>query len=158
MEADLDSDRVEPGRATAGATPEAPGFSVRSTAAGSAGSAALGGQGAWAPSGPAGFAAKAEVIPLGAVPGAEAIRSLLLDLRRRLDAGENLGFRIGDIREAAAAMRASVGGLRRLLEAPDRGLDANPELLTLARKVLALAEWNVAAAEEMLRRLPDRTP
>ncbi len=55
-------------------------------------------------------------------------------------------------------MRASVGGLRRLLDAPDRGLEAHPELMTLARKVLALAEWNVAAAEEMLRRLPDRTP
>ncbi len=55
-------------------------------------------------------------------------------------------------------MRASVGNLRRLLETSDRGWEANPELLTLARKVLALAEWNVAAAEEMLRRLSDRTP
>lgn len=158
MEPDLDAERTGPGRATAGAAPKTPGVPVRSTAAGSAGKAPTAGRGSRASSGPAGLVATAEVVRLRVVPDAEKTRSMLLDLRRRLDAGENLGSRVGDIREAAAAMRASVGGLRRLLEALDRGLEANPELLALARKVLALAEWNVAAAEEMLRRLPDRVP
>jgi hypothetical protein len=92
----------------------------------------------------------ADVIPLGAMPEAEEVHSLLFDLRRRLDAGEDLGSRVVHIREAAAAMRASAGGLRRILEAPDERLAANPGLLALARRVLALAERNVAAAEEML--------
>lgn len=97
----------------------------------------------------------ADVIPLGAVPDAEETHGLLLDLRRRLDAGEDLGSRVAHIREAAAAMRASAGGLRRMLEAPDERLAANARLLALAQKVLGLAERNVAAAEEMLRLLAD---
>ncbi|CAO4139159.1 HPt domain-containing protein [Methylorubrum thiocyanatum] len=98
----------------------------------------------------------AEIISLGAIPDVEETHSLLLDLRRRLDAGEDLGSRVVHIREAAAAMRASAGGLRRMLEAPDERLSANPGLLALARKVLALAERNIAAAEEMLCLLANR--
>ncbi len=43
---------------------------------------------------------------------------MLLDLRRRLDSGEDIGPRIAQIRQAAASMRALAGGLRRVLQAP----------------------------------------
>ncbi|WP_139257109.1 hypothetical protein [Methylobacterium sp. yr668] len=95
--------------------------------------------------------AMADIIPLGTIPGAESARAMLLDLRRRLDSGEDIGPRIAQIRQAAASMRALAGGLRRVLKAPDERLAAEPEVLAAAWKVLALAERNVAKVEEFLR-------
>ncbi|SDA33182.1 hypothetical protein SAMN02799622_05475 [Methylobacterium sp. UNC378MF] len=102
--------------------------------------------------------AMADIIPLGAVPGAADARSMLLDLRQRLDAGEDIGPRVAQIRQSAAAMRALAGGLRRVLEAPDERLAAEPEVLSAAEKILALAERNVAKVEELLRLAEDRNP
>lgn len=93
----------------------------------------------------------ADIIPLGTIPGAENARAMLLDLRRRLDSGEDIGPRIAQIRQAAASMRALAGGLRRVLQAPDERLSAEPEVLVAAWKVLALAERNFAKVEEFLR-------
>lgn len=93
----------------------------------------------------------ADVITLGAVPYVDDSLLMLLDLERRLEAGEDLSSRIAHIRKAAAAMRAHTGGFRRLLEAPDEILAAEPEILAAGEKVLALAERNLAKAEELLR-------
>lgn len=92
-----------------------------------------------------------DVIALGAVPDVDDSLSALLDLKRCLEAGEDLGSRVAHIRKAAAAMRAQTGGLRRLLEAPDEILAAEPEILASGEKVLALAERNLAKVEELLR-------
>lgn len=83
---------------------------------------------------------------------------MLLDLQRRLDAGEDIGSRVTHIRQAVAATRAYAGGLRRVLEAPDDSLAAAPELMAVGKKVLALAERNVAVAEELLRLFASRPP
>ncbi|WP_331312284.1 hypothetical protein [Methylobacterium mesophilicum] len=93
----------------------------------------------------------ADIIPLGTIPGAESARAMLLDLRRRLDSGEDIGPRIAQIRQTAAAMRALAGGLRRVLKAPDERLSAEPEVLVAAWEVLALTERNVAKVEDFLR-------
>lgn len=100
----------------------------------------------------------ADIVPLLAIPVAEDPLAMLLDLRRRLDAGEDIGSRVAHIRQAVAATRAYAGGLRRVLEAPDDELAAEPELMAVGEKVLALAERNVAVAEELLRLFTSRPP
>ncbi|MEE7468816.1 hypothetical protein MOF7_07120 [Methylobacterium oryzae] len=102
--------------------------------------------------------AMADIVPLSIIPGAESARSMLLDLRRRLKSGEDIGPRIAEIRQAAASMRALAGGLRRVLQTPDERLSAEPEILVAAWKVLDLAERNVAKAEELLRLADERDP
>lgn len=98
----------------------------------------------------------ADIIRLGAIPDAEETLALLLDLRQRLEAGEDIGPRTGQIRQVSAALRAQTSGLRRLLDAPDETLAANPEIKILGDKVLSLAERNLAKAEELLRLVADR--
>lgn len=98
----------------------------------------------------------ADIIPLGAIPAAEETRSLLLDLQRRFDAGEDIGPRVAHIRQVAAALRAHAGGLRRVLETPDETMADKPEVRALAEQVLDFAERNVAKAEELLQLLADQ--
>ena len=93
----------------------------------------------------------ADLVPLGAVPDATEILALLVDLKRRLEAGEDTGSRVAQIREVAAAMRASTGGLRRALEEPGASLEAAPTVVATARRILVLAEQNVATVEGLLR-------
>jgi hypothetical protein len=100
----------------------------------------------------------ADIVHLPAIPAAEDPQALLLDIRRRLAAGEDIGSRVVHIRQAAAATRAYAGGLRRVLEAPDDRLAAEPGLMAVGAEVLALAERNVAAAEELLRLFASRPP
>lgn len=95
----------------------------------------------------------ANVIPLGAIPPAPDPHSVLLDLQRRMDAGADIGSRVEHIKGAMAAMRAYAGGLRRLLEAPDEGLSANPALMAHAESAIALTERSVASAEAFLSSL-----
>lgn len=100
----------------------------------------------------------ADIVQLHAIPAAGDAQATLLDLRRRQAAGEDIGSRVDHIRQAAAAIRAYAGGLRRALEAPEDGLAARPELMAVGVRVLAIAERNIAAAEELSRLFEGRAP
>lgn len=82
---------------------------------------------------------------------------MLLDLRRRVEDREDIGSRVEQIRRAAAVMRACTGGFRRVSDAPDGRLAAEPDLMAKAREILALAERNVDKADEILGLLEDGT-
>lgn len=100
----------------------------------------------------------ADIVQLPMVPATDDSLEMLLDLRRSLDAGGDLGSRMPHIRQALAATRAYAGGLRRALEAPDDGLADQPELRAMGEKMLAVAERNIAAVEEMLRVYANHPP
>ena len=100
----------------------------------------------------------ADIIQLGVVPGAEDTRLMLLDLRQRLEAGEDLGPRAQHIRQVAAALRSLTGGLRRRLATLDPALPDGELIRELAKWTLVLAERNLEKAGDLLRMLDGRAP
>lgn len=95
----------------------------------------------------------ADIIRLSILPDIEASRPQLLDLQRRLEAGEDLGPRAIQIRQIAATLRVLSGGLRRKLEVLDPLASESVQIRVLAEEILGLAEQNVASAECLLRAL-----
>ncbi len=93
----------------------------------------------------------ADIIPWGGQLDAETTRLLLLDLVRRVDAGEELGSRALQIRQVASCLRRSVADLRESLSGLASSGPDEARVRAVAEHMLALAERNLALAEALLR-------
>ena len=92
----------------------------------------------------------ADAIPLGIRIDADTTRRLLLDLRRRVEAGEDLGDRRVHIEQVTVPLRRSTADLRLRLAGLDPSDPDHVAVRKVADATLALAEHNVEVAEKLL--------